>query len=174
MSLHLNGICAKLLQICSYLMGVRAIICVHYLLLWWVQLVKTDYSHELFQFIENYTFVLKRSISECLHIPLTRWQLHVSLFIHSVLFCSTCQCGFSLPARPRLEQAYLGRRPSDEQKPIKVFRWMLLFWVATIAISFYYYFSNWPSTKNSLKVKTDKRKQSHVLNTRSGKYRWIS
>lgn len=87
-----------------------------------VQLVKTHYNHELFQFIENYTFVLKKSISEYLHIPLTRRQLHVSLFIHSLLFCSTCQCGFSLPARPRLEQAYLCRRPSDEQKPIKVFR----------------------------------------------------
>lgn len=54
--------------------------------------------------------------------------------LYSGPLCSTCQCGFSLPTRPWLPQAYLCWRLSDEQKPIKVFKWMLLFSAHTIEI----------------------------------------
>lgn len=64
--------------------------------------------------------------------------------LYSGPLCSTCQCGFSLPTRPWLPQAYLCWRLSDEQKPIKVFKWMLLFSVHTIEI---FHVFNWQSLK---------------------------
>lgn len=72
--------------------------------------------------------------------------------LHSGPLCSTCQCGFSLPTRPWLQQAYLCWRLSDEQKPIKVFKWMLLFSAHTMGI--FYFFSigspskAWPKMTN--------------------------
>lgn len=64
--------------------------------------------------------------------------------LHSGPLCSTCQCGFSLPTRPWLQQAYLCWRLTDEQKPIKVFKWMLLFSVHTIEI---FHVFHWQSVK---------------------------
>lgn len=75
--------------------------------------------------------------------------------LYSGPLCSTCQCGFSLPTRPWLRQAYLCSRLCDEQKPIKVFKWMLLFWVHTMEI---FHVFNWQSVKelaqNDNKTKT--------------------
>lgn len=86
---------------------------------------------------------------ESLHIQLAVefYQSTTSCFaalLYSGPLYSTCQCGFSLPTRPWLQQAYLCRRLCDEQKPIKVFKWMLLFSVHTMEI---FHVFNWQSVK---------------------------
>lgn len=97
-------------------------------------------------------------IGESIHmLAVEFYQATTSCFatlLYSGPLCSTCQCGFSLPTRPWLPQAYLCWRLSDEQKPIKVFKWMLLFSVHTIEI---FHVFNWQSVKELAKNDNEPR-----------------